>query len=111
MTPSPGRVVVATSPDESIVGVANMYANRPGPGAHVASGSLVVDRAARRRGVGDRLLADMLEWSRSRGFAAIQFNAVVDTNDAAIRQYERHGFVTLGIAPGAKDFATWSKRS
>ncbi len=41
--------------------------------------------------------------TRSPGFAAVQFNAVVDTNTAAIRLYERHGFITLGTAPGAFD--------
>jgi GNAT superfamily N-acetyltransferase len=101
MVPPPGRVVVATTGDASVVGVANMYANRAGPGAHVASGSAIVDRTYRRRGVGDRLIAHMVRWCRSTGFAAIQFNAVVDTNDTAIRLYERHGFVTLGVAPGA----------
>jgi len=101
MTPAPGRVVVACSPETRVLGVANMYANRPGPGAHIASGSLIVAREARHNGVGDRLVSDMVEWCRSQRFAAIQFNAVVDTNTAAIRLYERHGFITVGTAPGA----------
>jgi ribosomal protein S18 acetylase RimI-like enzyme len=101
MTPDPGRVVVACGTDGSVLAVANMYANRPGPGAHVASGSLIVAEAARGRGVGDRLVSDLLAWCRGRGFAAVQFNAVVDTNTTAIRLYQRHGFITLGIAPGA----------
>lgn len=101
ITPEPGRVVVACATDSSVLGVANMYANRSGPGVHVASGSLIVSGAARGRGVGGRLISDMLAWCRARGFAAVQFNAVVDTNTAAIRLYERHGFMTLGTAPGA----------
>jgi L-amino acid N-acyltransferase YncA len=101
ITPAPGRVVVACTPETSVLGVANMYANRPGPGAHIASGSLIIAQAARQQGVGDRLVADMVDWCRSQRFAAIQFNAVVDTNTAAIRLYERHGFTTLGTAPGA----------
>jgi ribosomal protein S18 acetylase RimI-like enzyme len=43
----------------------------------------------------------MIGWCRAQGFAAIQFNAIVDVNHAAVGLYERHGFVTLGIAPGA----------
>lgn len=38
MVRPPGRTTVAVA-DGTIVGTANMYANRPGPGDHVASGS------------------------------------------------------------------------
>jgi ribosomal protein S18 acetylase RimI-like enzyme len=48
----------------------------------------------------------MIKWCRASGFAAIQFNAVVDTNQAAIRLYERHRFHTLGVAPGAFEHPT-----
>jgi GNAT superfamily N-acetyltransferase len=85
MTPAPGRLVVAVDEHAAVLGVCNMYANRPGPGAHIASGSLIVAARARGRGVGDRLVTDMIKWCRASGFAAIQFNAVVDTNQAAIR--------------------------
>ncbi len=78
-----------------------MYANRPGPGSHVASGSLMVAKEARGAGVGRALTTDLVGWARRSGFAAIQFNAVVDVNVAAIRLYESLGFVTLGTAPGA----------
>jgi ribosomal protein S18 acetylase RimI-like enzyme len=78
-----------------------MYANRPGPGSHVASGSLMAASQARGKGVGRALTTDMISWARRSGFAAIQFNAVVDTNTAAVRLYESLGFITLGTAPGA----------
>lgn len=97
---APGRVVVATE-GERVTGTANMYANRPGPGSHIASGSLMVAAGARGTGVGRALAADLIGWARRTGFAAIQFNAVVDVNTAAIRLYESLGFVTLGTAPGA----------
>jgi len=97
---APARVVVAAG-DDLILGTANMYANRPGPGSHVASGSLMVARQARGKGVGRALTSDMISWARRSGFAAIQFNAVVDTNTAAVLLYESLGFVTLGTAPGA----------
>ena len=100
LLPAPARVVVAAD-DDLILGTANMYANRPGPGSHVASGSLMVGRQARGKGVGRALTTDMISWARRSGFAAIQFNAVVDTNTAALLLYESLGFVTLGTAPGA----------
>jgi L-amino acid N-acyltransferase YncA len=97
---APARVVIASG-DDLILGTSNMYANRPGPGSHVASGSLMVARQARGKGVGRALTTDMISWARRSGFAAIQFNAVVDTNTAAVLLYESLGFVTLGTAPGA----------
>src|SRR5206468_1616709 len=90
-----GRVVVAARGDR-VAGTANMYANRPGPGSHVASGSLMVASQDRGEGAGRALVTDMIGWARQSAFAAIQFNAVVDVNTAAIRLYESFGFVTLG---------------
>lgn len=101
MTPPPGRVTVASDPDAAILGTANMYANRPAQGSHVASGSIMVDARARGRGVGRALVRDMINWATRSGYAGIQFNAVVDTNTAAVRLYESEGFITLGTAPGA----------
>jgi hypothetical protein len=43
----------------------------------------------------------MINWARRNGFAAIQFNAVVETNTAAVLLYQSLGFITLGTAPGA----------
>ncbi len=99
LLPVPARVVVAG--DDQVLGTANMYANRGGPGNHVASGTLMVAEEARGKGVGRALTTDMIDWARRSGFAAIQFNAVVDTNTAAIHIYESLGFVTLGTAPKA----------
>jgi len=97
---APARVIVAAD-GNLILGTANMYANRPGPGSHIASGSLMVAKQARGKGVGRALTTDMISWARRSGFAAIQFNAVVDTNTAAVHLYESLGFVTVGTAPGA----------
>jgi L-amino acid N-acyltransferase YncA len=97
---APRRVVVAVR-DDVVVGTANMYPNRPGPGSHIASGSIMVDRAVRGSGAGRALVEDMIAWAAREGYAAVQFNAVVDTNTAAVHLYESLGFVTLGIAPGA----------
>jgi len=100
MLNAPARTVVAVAEDR-VLGTANMYPNRPGPGSHVASASFMVDAAARGRGVGRTLVEDMIAWARRGGFAAVQFNAVVDTNEAAVRLYEHLGFRTIGVAPGA----------
>ncbi|NNC12389.1 GNAT family N-acetyltransferase [Planctomonas sp. JC2975] len=100
MTRAPGRVVVAVA-DDVVVGTANMYANRRNQGSHVASGSFMVATASRGRGAGRALVRDMIHWAEERGFAGIQFNAVVRTNVSAIRLYTSEGFRIIGSAPGA----------
>lgn len=101
MSPPPGRVVVAVHASGEIVGTANMYANRPHQGAHVASGSFMVAGEHRGRGVGRALVQDLIDWAHTRGFRGIQFNAVAASNDAAVRLYQSEGFRIVGAAPGA----------
>ncbi|HET6742053.1 MAG TPA: GNAT family N-acetyltransferase, partial [Kribbella sp.] len=62
------RTTVAVDADGTVLGSANMYPNRPGPGAHVSSASFMVDGRARGRGVGRRLCEDMIEWAGRTGF-------------------------------------------
>ena len=100
MVDAPGRVVVAAADGGDVVGTANMYANRSGPGAHIASASYMVDPANRGRGVGRALVVDSLRWARARGFRGMQFNAVAQTNNHAVGLYETLGFTVLGTVPG-----------
>src|SRR5690606_19645157 len=99
----PGRTVVAVGGpgDGTVLGTAKMGANRPGPGAHIASASFMVAAGARGRGVGTALCRFALGWARERGFAGMQFNSVVETNHAAVTIYERLGFRIVGTVPGA----------
>ncbi|UIJ35694.1 GNAT family N-acetyltransferase [Allobranchiibius sp. GilTou73] len=101
----PGRTTVARSAGR-VLGTANMYANRPGPGHHIASGSFMVARSARGQGVGRALVQDALRWATVTGFAGMQFNAVVEGNEAAERLYADLGFVTIGTVPGAFESPT-----
>ena len=102
MVGSPGRTTVAVDGTE-VSGTANMYANRAGRGAHVASASFMVASAARGRGMGRALVADALSWARSAGFRAMQFNAVAETNVEAIALYRSLGFSIVGTVPEAFD--------
>ncbi|MBE7163172.1 MAG: GNAT family N-acetyltransferase [Williamsia herbipolensis] len=96
----PGRTVVAQD-DGEILATAEFGPNRPGQGAHVSTASFMVGSAARGRGVGGRLVEWVLEQARTAGYAGMQFNAVVETNEAAVRLYERLGFTIVGTVPGA----------
>ncbi len=96
----PGLTVVLEE-DGQLLGTAKMGPNRPGRGDHVGTASFMVAPAARGRGVGRRLAAYVVDWHRQQGFRGIQFNAVVETNTAAVGLWESLGFTVVGTVPGA----------
>ncbi|GAA2737084.1 GNAT family N-acetyltransferase [Pedococcus aerophilus] len=102
----PGRTVVATDDDGTLLGSAKMGPNRPGRGAHVATASFMVATAARGQGVGRALGEEMLRWVREQGYGAVQFNAVVETNTAAVRLWRDLGFEVLTTVPAAFESRT-----
>lgn len=97
---APGRAVVALSAGV-IAGTAKMGPNRAGPGAHIATASYMVAAAARGCGVGTALCRHTIDWARDEGYAGIQFNAVVESNTAAVGLYRRFGFQVIGTVPRA----------
>ena len=52
-------------------------------------------------GVGRTLGEHVVAWHRDAGFAAIQFNAVVASNTAAVALWRSLGFAVVGRVPGA----------
>ncbi len=96
----PGLTVVAVNGDR-VLGTAKMGTNRSGPGSHVSTASFMVAADARGGGIGTALLRFALDWARERGFAGMQFNAVVETNHSAVNLYERYGVSVVGTVPGA----------
>jgi L-amino acid N-acyltransferase YncA len=97
---APGRTIVAVE-DDVILGTSTMGSNRPGRGSHIATASFMVSPDARRRGVGRALGEHMLDWAREQGYRGVQFNAVVETNTAAVRLWQSIGFEIIGTVPGA----------
>lgn len=89
-----------------ILGTAKFGPNRPGRGAHVSTASFMVANAARGQGIGRALCEFAISRMRERGFAGMQFNAVVSTNSNAMELYRTLGFVTIGTVPGAFDSAS-----
>ena len=102
----PGVTVVAVSDDGTLLGSAKAGPNRPSRGSHVATASFMVADAARGQGVGRALGEWVLAWAREQGYAAMQFNAVVETNTAAVRLWRDLGFEVVGTVPEAFASAT-----
>lgn len=100
--PSPAATFVAVE-DGVVLGTATSGPNRPGAGSHVATAGFMVSPAARGRGLGRALGEHVLGWARSQGFLAMQFNAVVETNTAAVALWRSLGFGIVGTVPQAFD--------
>jgi L-amino acid N-acyltransferase YncA len=100
MEQPPGQTVVLED-RRSILGTAKMGPNRPGPGDHIGTASFMVAPDARGRGVGRALAEHVVQWHREEGYRGIQFNAVVETNLAAVRLWQALGFEIVGTVPGA----------
>ncbi|WP_327682387.1 GNAT family N-acetyltransferase [Kitasatospora sp. NBC_00458] len=57
--------------------------------------SMWVGPAARGRGVGERLVAEVEAWAAAQGYTSLRL-AVMPDNDRAIALYERRGFTDTG---------------
>jgi GNAT superfamily N-acetyltransferase len=102
MEPAPAHVAVAVDEaDGTVLGSVKVGPNRPGRGAHVSTASFMVDPAHHGHGVGRALGRYALGWARSAGYRSMQFNAVVETNEAAVRLWRSLGFEVIGTVPEA----------
>jgi L-amino acid N-acyltransferase YncA len=100
MEEPPAQTVVLEE-EGRILGSAKMGPNRPGRGDHVGTASFMVDLDAAGRGIGRALASYAVDWHRRQGFAGIQFNAVVETNSAAVHLWQALGFEIVGTVPRA----------
>jgi len=86
-----------------VLGTYYLRANQAGGGAHVANCGYMVSAAARGRGVARAMAEHSFDAARAAGFAAMQFNFVVSSNEAAVHLWERLGFAIVGRLPEAFD--------
>jgi GNAT superfamily N-acetyltransferase len=87
--------------DGEILGTYYLKPNQAGNGSHVANAGYLVAAAARGRGVATALCAHSLEEARRRGYLAMQFNFVLETNTTAVRLWQKMGFQILTTVPRA----------
>ena len=89
--------------DESngeIVGLYILHPNNVGRCGHICNASYAVKNGLRGRHIGEKLVTHCMEKGKELGYGILQFNAVVKSNEPALRLYRRLGFVQLGTIPG-----------
>jgi ribosomal protein S18 acetylase RimI-like enzyme len=98
---SPEKVNFAAVEDDAVLGASYVRANQLGAGAHVANCGYITSPAARGRGIARALCAHSIDYAKSTGFRAIQFNFVVSTNEPAVHLWTSLGFEILARLPEA----------
>ena len=96
---SQSRTAVAEDNGE-IVGLYILHPNNVGRCGHISNASYAVKSNQRGKGIGRLLAENCLESAKELGFRILQFNAVVKTNESAIKLYKSLGFTPLGTIPG-----------
>lgn len=84
-----------------IVGTYSMRPNQPGLGSHVANVGYMVKAGNEGKGIGKAMCEHSLTAARKASYAAMQFNLVVSTNEAAIALWQKMGFTIVGTLPQA----------
>lgn len=82
-----------------IVGLYILHPNNVGRCGHICNASFAVRSDLRGRHIGEKLVAHCMEQGKRLGFGVLQFNAVVKTNEQALRLYKKLGFTQLGVIP------------
>lgn len=83
-----------------VVGLYILHPNNIGRCGHICNASYAVKKGLRGQHIGEKLVTDCMEKGKELGFKILQFNAVVRSNEYALRLYKKLGFVQLGIIPG-----------
>lgn len=82
------------------LGLYILHPNNVGRCGHICNASYAVKKGLRGQHIGEKLVMDCMEKGKELGFGILQFNAVVRSNEYALRLYKKLGFVQLGIIPG-----------
>lgn len=103
---APKATFTVTDTSGELLGSYYLKANAAGPGNHVCNCGYMVTPAARGRGVARAMCEHSQKVAQTHGFKAMQFNAVVSTNEVAVALWQRLGFSIVGTVPNAYRHAT-----
>jgi RimJ/RimL family protein N-acetyltransferase len=95
------HTVFVAEDEGDVLGSYYLRANQKGGGAHVGNCGYMTAASAVGRGVATAMCRHSLEYARSQGFLAMQFNFVVSTNLRAIHLWRKFGFEEIGRIPNA----------
>ena len=98
----PHRTCVAVE-DDLVLGTYYLKTNHQGPGSHVCNCGYMVSNAARGRGLATAMCEHSQIAALEMGYKAMQFNLVVETNEGAVRLWQKLGFEIAGTIPRAFD--------
>ncbi len=96
---APDKATFVAEADGAVLGTYYIRANHAGGGAHVCNCGYMTAASASGRGVARAMCAHSLEYARSLGYRAMQFNFVVSTNTRAVALWHAMGFATVGRLP------------
>ena len=82
-----------------IVGLYILHPNNVGRCGHICNASYAVKSTQRGKQIGEILATECLKKAKEIGYGVLQFNAVVATNQYALKLYKKLGFVQLGVIP------------
>ena len=82
-----------------IVGLYILHPNNVGRCGHICNASYAVKSTQRGKQIGEIIVTDCLKKAKEIGYGVLQFNAVVATNQYALKLYKKLGFVQLGVIP------------
>jgi putative acetyltransferase len=95
----PNAAVFVAEDEKQIVGRLSIARDQHPASRHVADLGLMVAMSHRRRGIGTGLLEAALDWARHSEVRKLELH-VFPHNEAAIRLYEKFGFVQEGYRRG-----------
>ncbi len=97
----PAKDVLVAEDAGAVSGTYYLRPNQLGGGDHVCNAGYVTLPAAQGKGIARAMLDHSLLRAKAAGYAAMQFNFVVASNDRAVATWAAAGFDTVGRLPGA----------
>jgi L-amino acid N-acyltransferase YncA len=90
---------------QGILGAFYLKPNFPGRCSHICNAGFIVQPAMRGQGIGRLMGEAMLAIAPTKGYTAIMFNLVFETNVPSLQLWQSLGFVQIGRIPKAASLA------
>jgi L-amino acid N-acyltransferase YncA len=96
-----GAMVSSQTQIPQILGAFYIKPNFPGRCGHICNAGFIVAPEVRGQGMGRWMGRAMLALARDRGYRAVMYNLVFETNVASLQLWASMGFQELGRVPAA----------